>query len=338
MQPEKALMHRLTLLMLLLAPVAVAQTAAIPASHVPERAPERAPETAPAVAPQAAPEKIDKPLPDIPTLMHLVETHQRADEALLKDYIYRSDSRFDETDKNGAIKKTRTATSEFFWSHGVQVRRTLKRDGKDLSPDELKKEDEKIDKEVGKAQQKRAKADDKGQETDSRGNEEITVSRMLELGAFTNPRRILVSGRPTIVIDFTGDPKAKTRNPAESAIHDMAGTLSVDEQDAEIQHVQGQFVRDFRIAGGLIASVSKGTSFQVTNNKINNEVWLPASLEAQGHARYLLFFSLEGNAQAHQYDYRKFKATSTILPGVQEVEDPQAKPPATPPSPPDAPK
>ena len=75
------------------------------------------------------------------------------------------------------------------WINGVPVRRLLKKDGKDLSPDELKKENERIDKEAAKARERRDKADADGKETDPRGHDEITVSRLLELGRFTNPRR-----------------------------------------------------------------------------------------------------------------------------------------------------
>ena len=286
------------------------------------------------VAPPAITPPKSRPLPDIPTLMHLVETHQRADEALLKDYIYRSSTTFQKVDKAGSVKQTESTESDIFWIRGVQVRRITARNGKPLTPDEAKKESDRIDKMVGKSADRREKADAQGKETDSHGNEEITVSRLLELGSFTNPRRIQVNGRDTIVVDFTGDPKAKTHNPGESAIHDMIGTVAVDEADGEVQHLDGSFVRDFKVGGGLLVSVSKGTSFALTTTRINNEVWLPASFEAHGHVRYLLFFTLEGNVASHQSDYRKFKATSTISPVITTVEEtPDPTPAPTPPKP-----
>jgi len=49
-------------------------------------------------------------------------------------------------------------------------------------------------------------------------------------------------------------------------------------------------------------------------------VWLPAKLDAQGAARFLLFFNFNGSIRAEQSDYRKFRATSTILPGMTQVE------------------
>ena len=276
----------------------------------------------------------DRPLPDLPTLMHQVEAHQRLAETVQKDYIYREATRLDMLDKNGSIKRDVTREYEIFWLNGVNVARLLRKDGKDLSPDEQKKENERIDKQVEKARARRDKADASGRETDSRGHDEVTVSRMLELGAFTNGRRQQVNGRDTILVDFTGDPKAKTHNRAEDALKVMAGTLWVDEQDKSIQHLEGRFVDNFKIGGGLVANIRKDTSFKATNIRVNEEVWLPQTLDAHGQARFLLFVNLDGNLHIQTTDYRKFKASATILPTLNQVEDPAAAPAAPTPPPP----
>jgi hypothetical protein len=152
------------------------------------------------------------------------------------------------------------------------------------------------------------------------------VSRLLELGSFTNPRRVQLNGRDTIAVDFAGDPKAKTRNRFEDVIRDMAGTAWVDEQDRMLVKAQGHFVNNFKVGGGMVVNIQKGTGFSMEQRKVNNEVWLPAMVEGNGAARALLFFHFNGNLRAVESDYRKFKATSTILPGVSTVEpEPEPK-------------
>ncbi len=270
----------------------------------------------------------DKPLPDIPALMRQVETNQRLAESVEKDYLYREDSTLNELDKSGGIKKSEERAFEIFYLDGVRVARLVRKDNKDLSPDEIAKENSRIDKEVAKAKERRAKADASGKESDSDGRDEITVSRILELGTFSNPRRILVAGRPTIEVDYTGNPNAKTHNAGEGAIKLITGIVCVDEQDKFIQHAEGRFTGNFKLGGGLVADISKGTSFAATNTKINDEVWLPSHAEAQGHIRYLLFFSINGDAKIATSGYRKFKATSTILPNVTVAPpDPTPTPP-----------
>lgn len=298
-----------------------------------------------AQTPQAAPPvavdqpTAEQPLPDITTLMRQVETNERKSEEIQKNYLYRQQNTLEERDSHNGVKKTETRESEVFWLNGVEVRRTLKKDGKALSDDELKKENEKIDDQVKKAQERREKADSNGKETDSRGHDEITLARVLELGSFSNERRELINDRPTIVVDYTGDPKAKTHSYAEGLFRELSGTVWVDEQDKTLVRTEGHFSNDYHIGGGLLVNVKKGTWFKANFVKVNGEVWLPQQIEADGHARYLLFFSLNGHFLARSSDYRKFKATSTILPNVEKVdpvpdlsvpEKPAPKPPPPP--------
>jgi hypothetical protein len=267
-----------------------------------------------------------QPLPDVVALMRDVETNQRKAESIEKNYIYHSVATEQEYDSHGAVKKTSVTESDHFWVNGVPVRRTTKKDGKDLTPDEIAKENERIDQLAAKAAERRDKADAEGKETDARGEEEVTVSRLIELGAFTNPRRVQLNGRDTIAVDFTGDPKAKARNRAEEVIRDLAGTAWIDEQDHVLARAEGRFANSFKIAAGLIASVQAGTSFSMVQIKVNDEVWLPAQFEGSGSFHALLFLGFNGTAKIVNSDFRKFRAISTILPGVTQV-DPAAPSP-----------
>jgi hypothetical protein len=268
----------------------------------------------------------ERPLPDIPTLMNSVEVNQRTSEAIEKEYLYRSVVTDQQLDGHGGLKKTEIEEYEVFWVEGVPVHRLVKKNGKELSADDQKKESERIDKDAAKAKEKRAKADEKGKESDARGNELMTASRALELGAFTNVRRIQLNGRDTIVADYAGDSKAKTRTKFEDVVKDLMGTVWIDEQDRVLVKAQGHFVNNFKVGGGLVVNIQKGTNFVAAWRKVNDEVWLPAGVEGQGSARALLFFGLNGRVQVVNSDYRKFKATSTILPGMSTVEpEPEPK-------------
>ena len=274
----------------------------------------------------------DKPLPDVNTLMQQVEDRERVADKIHKSYIFRENRQMENFDGHDAVKKTETEESEIFWLNGIRVQRLLKKDGKPLSADDLKKENDRIDKDVAKAQERHQKNDAEGRDP-HHNNDDLTFARILELGAFSNPRRQTVNGRDTILVDYTGDPKAKTHNTAEGIFRELAGTVWIDEQDHVIQHVEGHFANDFKIGGGLVASVRKGTWFKFTTAKVNNEVWFPRDMEGSGHARYLLFFSLNGHLHITDSDFRKFKATSTLLPNLTPIApDVPAPPPVPPPA------
>ncbi len=268
----------------------------------------------------------DRPLPDIQALMHEVQEHERAAEAIQKDYLYREVAR----EQRGDGKKTETNEYDVFWINGVEVQKLTRKDGKDLTPDEQRKQNERLDKEVAKAKERKAKADAKGQQTDSQGHEEITVSRFLELGSFTHPRRLQLNGRETIAVDYAGDPKAKTRNRTEEVIRDLSGTLWIDDQDRAITRLEGRFARPFKIGGGLLMSIKKDTNFSMEQIKINNEVWFPSKIEGHGGARVMLFVNFDGSILVTNSNYRKFKATSTILPGAATVHESPEEPAVAP--------
>lgn len=256
----------------------------------------------------------EKPLPDLVTLMHAVQENERAAEATEKNYIYHAVQTLEQNDKRGGVKKREVREYDVFWIEGVPVRKTTRKNGKDLDVNELKKEDDHIEKEVQSAKSKRNRGDSTGKVTDPRGNDVVTVSRLLELGVFTNARRVAVNGRPTIAVDYAGDPKAKTENRMEGVIRDMAGTAWVDEEDRMLVRAEGRFVNDFKIGGGLLANIRNGTNFSFEMRKVNGEVWLPAVVEGRGAARAMLFFSFDGTLRVVNSDYRRFKATSRILP------------------------
>ncbi|MDE3106283.1 MAG: hypothetical protein KGK08_14025 [Acidobacteriota bacterium] len=267
--------------------------------------------------PSAAP---SCPLPDIPTLLKAVEAHQRAEEAAQRDYTYHSFVTSRTLDSHGQLKKSSTAEFDHFVLDGVPVRRMVRKDGKDLTPDELAKEDQRLEKEARHASERRSRADAAGKETDPTGHDEVTVSRLLELGQFLHPQRVQLNQRSAIRVDFQGDPNAHTRNHAEAVIRDMAGTAWIDEADQTLVQVDGHFVNSFKIGAGLVMNIQKDTNFHVQWRKINDEVWLPAQLNASGAARILLVDSFHGTIDVTYADYRKYRTSSRILPELNTVE------------------
>ncbi len=270
--------------------------------------------------------EVVRPLPDVAEMMHAVEAHQRADELAKKDYIYRSVVTSELNNSHGEVKKREVKVYETFWLQGVPVQKLLSKDGKALTPEELKKEDERIDKEVAKARAEREKKDAQGKQTSPRGDEEVTVSRVLELGQFAKERRVTLNGRDTIVVEYSGDPKAKTRNRMEAVIRDLVGTVWVDEEEKTIVKLEGHFVDSFKIGGGLLVNIQKGTSFAMEQRRVNGEVWLPVWFEGRGDARAMLVFNLNGRVRVEDSDFRKFKGSATMLPGMGVVGDAAPKP------------
>jgi len=288
------------------------------------RAQEAVPVGQQAVTPSAEvmkqkPAVVDAPLPDISEVLQAVERNADVMEKMRRDYTYHVRVEEQDVDGKGNVKKTTVTDSESLSIDGVRVDRVVAKDGKPLTPDEAKKESDRIDKDVAKDKERRAKLESKGKATDSRGDQVLTVSRILELGKFTNARRVELAGRSTIVVDYAGDPDAKTESRFESVFRDLVGTVWIDEKDRTLVQVQGHFLNDFKVGGGLLADIRKGSSFHGSWAKINDEVWLPVKFGGEGKIRVLLFAGFSGREELVTSDYRKFRASATVLPGKREV-------------------
>ena len=270
-------------------------------------------------------------IPPIPQLLHDVEQHEKDAEAARRDYTYHVHLELQQLNRNGSLKKITTTDSESITIDGVRIDRVVARDGKPLTPEQAQKESDRIDKEVAHAKARRARLEDKGQPSDSRGDPILPISRILELGAFTNPRRVLLDNRPTIVLDYAGDPNAKTHNESEGIIRDLVGTVWIDEQNRVLVRGQGHFVHDFKIGGGLILNIHQGLTFDFRAVHITGDVWLPSTIDGQGSARILLFDSVNGHFHLATSDYREFHTNSTIIPSDRLI-GPDGQPiPTTPP-------
>src|SRR5580698_4029446 len=85
--------------------------------------------------------RADRPIPDISTLMRQVEVHLQTADQVRKDYIYHAIQTRQELDKDGKVKKSTSSEFDIFWINSVPVEKQTKKDGRELTPDELKKED-----------------------------------------------------------------------------------------------------------------------------------------------------------------------------------------------------
>jgi hypothetical protein len=262
-----------------------------------------------------------QPMPSMSELLRDVESNQKAAEAARENYTYHVHIETQEFNGDGETKKTITSDAESVTIKGVRVNRAVARNGVPLTPDEAKKESERIDKDVARDLERRSKRESKGEATDSRGDQLISASRFLELGSFSNPRREMLAGRAVIVADYAGDPKAKTRNPGEAAVRDLVGTVWIDEADRMLVKGEGHFLNDFKLLGGLGLDIHKGFSFSFQATKINDEVWLPAEVDARGRARAYIFLSVNGHFHLTCSDYRKFRANSKIVGMSGEVDE-----------------
>ena len=255
---------------------------------------------------------VHRPLPDIKRLLSDVQDNQKQLEGVVDQYSCTENEEERELDKNGQVKKTTVKEYMDFYLGGELVRREVKKDGKPLTTDEQKKEDGRIEKRIRDYDKKKSEGEDA-----SKKKERIDVSTFLRSSDFTHPRWEQFRAHEVIVFDFAPNPAYKPRNKTEDLLHKLVGTLWVDDQDHQVVRLEAHLSDSFKLAGGLLASIRKGSSLVMEQAKTNGEVWLPSYVDAHFSARLLLLSSALGDYASKFSDYKKFR--------VETVTGKQAK-------------
>lgn len=248
------------------------------------------------------------PIPDAATLLRQVAEHQRQLDETRENYTWRAATVMRMLDKNGHVKKVESEENEIFFVNSHEIDRTVKKDGKDLSPGEQKKEQDRVMKAIEKAQNTPP-----GQFLEKNT---VSITQILSIMKASNPRRETIDGRSAIAFDFTGDPHAKTHGVAEDASKKISGTLWVDEQDREVRRLVARFDDNFHLGFGLL-SVGKGSNFTFNQKLVNNELWLPIDAEAHVVAHAVGIIGYRADVSIIDSDYQRFHAQAEQVPGAK---------------------
>jgi len=274
-------------------------------------------------------------LPDLKALFKEIDENQKAADKIRENYAGTRVEEETEFEKDGKVKKTTVNEYTFFYLNGDEVSTLVKKDGKALSDEEQKKENEKTQKEIENIQKREAKKEAKDEKAKEEGkdkkdkDDDVGIETFLRACQFVNARRERFRGQDVLVFDFEPNPEFHPHNMVERVVHELAGVIWIDEQAHEVARLEAYFVGDFRVAGGLLANLQKGTSFVFEQSYFNNEVWLPTYEEAHVGVRVLLMKGFNVNATTRYSDYKRFnvQTLSTINQPKPPAPDPAAEKP-----------
>ena len=286
------------------------------------------------------PKKLQVQLPDLKALFKEIDENQKAIDKIKENYAGTETDEETEYDKTGKVTKHEVNEHTFFYLDGNEISTLVKKDGKPLSAEDQKKENEKTQKRIEEHQKRKAKKEAKEEKAKEEGKKEkdddVGIESFLKACQFVNPRRERFRGQDVLVFDFEPNPDYKAQKMVEKIVQKLAGVVWIDEKAHDVARLEGYFVGDFKIAGGLLANLQKGTSFVFEQAYINNEVWLPTYAEAHVGVRVLLVKGFKVNAVTRYSDYRKFnvETLATIAKPKEAAETPAGAPVDPPTKPP----
>ena len=261
------------------------------------------------------------PLAPLPNANQILE-RALANERKLADERERYECRMtitaNETDSRGNTKKNTTEVMDQFFVNGIAIEHTLQKNGKDLTPEEASKEDDRVMKETVKYSNQAT-----AQKEENKQNQEM--ADFMEAMMLANGRRERISndghGRSVLFYDILPNPHFAAKDIEQRLAEVMQGKISIDEQTGEPVDINVKSVADFKIGLGLVANVHKGLWLHIHNHPEADGVWLTDFAEGSGDVREAIFLHPYIHFKEVTDNCRLYSATATQV-GTPQVVKP----------------
>lgn len=232
----------------------------------------------------------------------------------MKDYTWIARETERSLDSSGAVKSEKTDAWETVVLYGQPHRRMLEHDNKPLSPDEQRKEQEKLDKTVAKLEDETPaqRAHREAEYEKKREKDREFLRDVPDLFDFKLLGDEKIDGHDVWRIAATPKPGAQPKHGDAKPLLKVQAKMWIDK--AEYQWVRLEAETTATISFGLfIARLSPGAKLIFEQVRVNDEVWLPKREIARGAGRIGLIKKLAGEEEVTWNNYRKFQVDSKVV-------------------------
>jgi len=217
-------------------------------------------------------------------------------------------------DSRGRVKSEATDEWETVVLYGEPHRRMLERDGKPLSAEDQRNEQQKLDKAVAKLEhespeqrQRRAAEYEKEREKDREFLREVP-----DIFDFKLLGDEKIDGHDVWAISATPKPGYRPKHSDAKPLLKVQAKMWIDK--AEYQWVRLEAETTATISFGLfIVRLDPGAKLVFEQTRVNDEVWLPKREIISGAGRLGLVKKLAGEQEVTWNNYRKFQVDSKVV-------------------------
>jgi hypothetical protein len=192
--------------------------------------------------------------------------------------------------------------------------KTIERDGRPLTPEEQKADEQRIDVFVQDADLREKQKRDHAQDAEKANS----LTKMLP-DAFL--WTIADQNDSETRLHFEPDPKFEPPTREASVFAAMAGTMVVDTKQKRIKQLKGQLTRNVNFGFGLLGKLEKGGTFQIERQQIAPHVWAITSTHIHIQGRALIFKSIGEQQDEVTSHYRPTPASLTLTAAAQMLKD-----------------
>jgi hypothetical protein len=121
----------------------------------------------------------------------------------------------------------------------------------------------------------------------------------------------VIDGRDAWVFDGEPRPDYQPKRREAKMLSKFRGRVWIDKSDMQWVKLDMTAIDTLSI-GLFLARVHKGTHLIMDLTRVNDEVWLPKSVQLHFDARVALFKSYDDDVQQTYSDYKKFRTDSKM--------------------------
>jgi hypothetical protein len=231
-----------------------------------------------------------------------------------RNYVYTERTVTRELDRGGRVKGEESETHELVFVYGRPVERLVQKDGKPLSEQDAKDEDERIEKltrkwgrESESDRQKRLAHDEEERRKAREFVREVPNAYSFKLAGEEE-----VNGRMTWIIDAEPRPDFKSRVPRADTLSKFRGRIWVDQREYQVVRIDCESI-DTVSFGWVLARLQKGAHVRFEVSEVNGEVWLPKHFTVRFDARLGLLKSFRREIEQDSWGYRRFQTDSRLV-------------------------
>jgi hypothetical protein len=238
----------------------------------------------------------------------------RRNTEISRNYTFLERQEHRDLDSSGKLKKTESTTFDVTLLEGSPYRRLVARNDQPLSPDDQRKEEEKLRKSIAD-RRKETPLQRESRVADwerKKQKQREPLQELPEAFTFTLAGQEALNGGEAFVIEGAPKPGYRPKSASTAFFSKIKLHLWIDKRDYQWVKVDLESLETITF-GGVLLRLAKGSRVTVENARVNDEVWLPRRVEIGGSARVALVHLMRGEIIFTFSDYKKFQTDSRVL-------------------------
>ena len=197
---------------------------------------------------------------------------------------------------------------------GEPFRRMLRRDGRPVSADEQRKEQQKLDKEAARLQKETPEQKQRrlANEEEARRRERRFLLEIPDAYNLTLEGSDKIDGRAVWVISGVPKPGYRAKSRDGAALAKIRGKMWIDQETYQWVRLEGQTIGTISF-GLFLARLNPGAKLVIEQTRVNDEVWLPKREYMTGSGRIGLLKRVAEDDEITWNDYKKFTVDSKVV-------------------------